>query len=136
MVSSYRCDVDTAGPVDSDLVLRPPRRRPWLVFAAIGMAIPLCGIAWLTLVGYDTTVRAHLEGGPMPAQHAACTWAVVVDGRMYRNPGRDGTYDGGLPPGDRVEVHWQLFQPIRMTFLAADGQRIALHPGGYVCGVQ
>ena len=50
----------------------------------------------------------------MPAEHAACTWAIVVDGRMIIGDHRS------LPLDTRA-IHRQLFHPTDYTFVARTG---------------
>jgi hypothetical protein len=111
--------------------VRPRRRARW-PFVAGGLAVVvLAGLVWFAVVGYDTTIHVHfVDSVPY------CRMYVVVEGRMFadiHSATGGAIEDEGLPLGDRVRIHRQLLHPTSYTFLATNGQRIPLHPGGFAC---
>jgi hypothetical protein len=87
-------------------------------------------MAWGTFVGWDRTVTA--------APPMGCPLYVVADGTLladFSGNWRDGHVAiAPLPPGEHVRIHSQLFHLTRYTFVADDGDVVAVRPYGGAMG--
>jgi hypothetical protein len=104
--------------------VRPRRRIRWPFGVALGVAILLYALLWLTLVGYDTTLVVPDLKTTQGCREASVEGHLLGDATASSG----GVEVRSLPPGDVVRIHRQLFHRTTYTFVAEDGEHIPVHP--------